>query len=103
LEVFENEIFDEEESFLFQSVAFDNEYKKLIIEKRDVKNKNGKLRSEVNPRNMWPSKISKIHKAISDALDDSIGGLEARNMNLKERINEMEENFIPLPLLAIPL
>jgi hypothetical protein len=44
--------FDEEEYFSFQSVAFYSEYKKLIIEKRDVKNKKGKYRSEINLWNM---------------------------------------------------
>ena len=77
LEIVENEIFDEEESFVFQSVVFNNEYKKLIIEKSDVKNKKGKSHSEVNLRNMCPSHISRIHREIGDALDDSIVGLEA--------------------------
>jgi hypothetical protein len=45
LEIVENEIFDEAESFFFQSVVFDNESKKIIIEKSDVKNKNGKYHS----------------------------------------------------------
>jgi hypothetical protein len=52
LEIVENETFDEEESFVFQSIVFDNESKKLIIEKSDVKNKKGKSRAEVNLRNM---------------------------------------------------
>jgi hypothetical protein len=42
LEIVANEIFDEEESFVFESVVFDIESKKLIIEKSDVKNKKGK-------------------------------------------------------------
>jgi hypothetical protein len=103
LEIVENEIFDEEESFVFQSVVFDNESKKLIIEKSDVKNKKGKSHSEVNLRNMRPSQISRIHKATGDALDDSIGGLEEENIKLKERIKELEETLMPLPLLSIPL
>jgi hypothetical protein len=103
LEIVENEIFDEEESFVFQSVVFDNESKKLIIEKSDVKNKKGKSHSEVNLRNMWPSQISRIHKETGDALDDSIGGLEVENIKLKERIKELEETLMPLPLLSIPL
>jgi hypothetical protein len=103
LEIIENETFDEEESFVFQSIVFDNESKKLIIEKSDVKNKKGKSRSEVNLRNMRPSQISRIHRETDDALDDSIGGLEAENTKLKERIKELEETLMPLPLLAIPL
>jgi hypothetical protein len=68
-----------------------------------VKNKKGKSRSEVNLRNMQPSQISRIHKATGDALDDSIGGIEEENIKLKERIKELEETLMPLPLLSIPL
>jgi hypothetical protein len=103
LEIFENEIFDEEESFVFQSAIFYNESKKIIIEKSDVKNKKGKSRSEFNLRNMRPSQISRIHKATGDEFDYSIGGLEAEKKKLKERIKELEETFMPLPLLSIPL
>jgi hypothetical protein len=45
LEIIENETFSEEESFTFQSVVFDKESKKSIIEKGDIKNKKGKSRS----------------------------------------------------------
>jgi hypothetical protein len=45
LEIIENETFNEEESFYFQSVVFDRESKKLIIEKSDVKNKKVKSHS----------------------------------------------------------
>jgi hypothetical protein len=99
----ENEIFDEDESFVFQSTIFENEFKKLIVEKSDANNKKGKSCSEVNLRNMWPSQISRIHKATSDTLDDSMDGLEEENIKLKERIKEMEDTLIPLPLLTIPL
>jgi hypothetical protein len=54
--------FDEDESFVFQSVVFDSESKKLIIEKRDVKNKKGKSRSEVDLANMRSSQISGLHR-----------------------------------------
>ena len=84
-------------------VVFDNESKKLIIEKSDVKNKKGKYRSEVNLKNMRPSQVSRIHRVTNDALDDSIGGLEAENVKLKEQIKELEETLMPLPLLANPL
>jgi hypothetical protein len=33
-------------------------------------------------------------------LDDSIGGLEMKNMKLKERMKEMEDTLMPLPLLS---
>jgi nucleoside-triphosphatase THEP1 len=98
-----NETFNEEESFTFQSVVFDKESKKLIIERGDQKNKKGKYRSEVDLKDMRSSQISKIHRATRDALDDSIGGLEAENTKLKERIRELEDALMPLPILASPL
>jgi hypothetical protein len=58
MEITETKIFDEDESFVFQSVVFYNESKNLIIEKRDVRNKKGKSRSYINIRNMHPSQIS---------------------------------------------
>jgi hypothetical protein len=63
LEIIENETFSEEESFTFQSIVFDKESKKLIIEKGDMKNKKGKSRSEVDLKDLWPSQISRIHRA----------------------------------------
>jgi hypothetical protein len=75
----------------------------LIIEKGDVKNKKGKYHSEVDLRDMRPSHISIIHRATEDALDDSIGGLEAENTKLKERIKELEDALMPFPLLSSPL
>jgi hypothetical protein len=103
LEVIGNETFSEEESFTFQSVVFDRESKKLIVERIDQKNKKGKARSEVDLKYMRPSQISKIHRETGDALDDSIDGLEAENANLKEKIKELETALMPLPILASPL
>jgi hypothetical protein len=45
LEIIENETFNEEESFHFQSDVFDRESKKLIIQKGEMNNKKGKSRS----------------------------------------------------------
>jgi hypothetical protein len=45
LEIIENQTFNKEESVSFQSVVFDGESKKLIIEKGDVKNNKGKSHS----------------------------------------------------------
>jgi hypothetical protein len=103
LEFVANDIFSELESFTFQSVIFDKESKKLIVERGDQKNKKGKYRSEVDLKDMRPSQISKIHKVTSDALDDSIDGLEAENVKLKERIKELENALMALPILASPL
>jgi hypothetical protein len=103
MEIIETETFDEEESFVFQSVVFDSEFKNLIVEKRDVKNKKGKSHSEVNLWNMQPSQISQIYRATGDSLDDSIGGLEAENTKLNERVKELEEALMHLPVLASPL
>jgi hypothetical protein len=103
LEIIENDIFDEEEEFVFQSYVFDIESKKLIIKKSDAKNKNGKSRSEVNLNNKWPFQVSRIHRSTSDSLDDSIGSLKEENTKVKERIKELEETLMPVPLLSIPL
>jgi len=89
MEIVETEIFDDDESFIFQSIVFYNESKKLIIEKRDVRNKKGKSRSEINLRNMQSSQISRLHRATRDSLDDSIGGIEAENARLKDQIKEL--------------
>jgi hypothetical protein len=45
MEIIGIDTLDKEESFSFQSAVFNNESKKLIIEKRDVKNKKGKSHS----------------------------------------------------------
>jgi hypothetical protein len=103
LEIIQNETFNEKESFTFQSVVFDKETKKLIIQKGDRKNKKGKSRSEVDLKYMWSSQISKIHKETRDSLDDSIGGLEAENTKLKEMIRELEGILMNIPLCAIHL
>jgi hypothetical protein len=63
LEVVGNESFSEEESFTIQSVVFDKDSKKLILERNDQRNKKGKSCSEVDLKYMRPSQISKIHKA----------------------------------------
>jgi hypothetical protein len=54
MDMVDTEFFYEDESFVFQSAAFETESKKLIIEKRDVKNKKRKDRSELDLANMQP-------------------------------------------------
>jgi hypothetical protein len=100
MEITEIDIFDEDESFVFQSAVFDSQSKNLIIEKRDVTNNKGKSRSEINFRKMQSSQISRFHRATVDALDDSIGGIEAENGRLNDRIKELEEAFIPTPVFC---
>jgi hypothetical protein len=75
----------------------------LIIEKGDLKNNKGKSLSEVDLKDIRSSQIIKIHRETMDSLDDSIGGLEEENTELKERIREMEDALMSLPLLVSPL
>jgi hypothetical protein len=92
--------FYEDESFVFQSVVFETESKKLIIEKRDVKNKKRKHLSELDLANMHASKISKLHRETGDSLHDSVGFIEDKNARLKNWIKELEEALFPMPLLG---
>jgi hypothetical protein len=75
----------------------------LIVERGDQKNKKGIYYSEVDLKDMQLSQIYKIHKETRDALDDSIDGLEAKNTKLKERIGELENSLMPLPILTSSL
>jgi hypothetical protein len=93
MDIADTKIFDEDESFVFQSTVFDNKSKKLIIEKRDVKNKKGKSRSEVNLANMQLSQIRRLHRETKDSLDDSIGGIEAKNARLKDWVKGIGGSF----------
>jgi hypothetical protein len=52
---------------------------------------------------MWSSQIYKIHKETGDALDDYIDELEAENAKLKERIKELQNSLMALPILSNPL
>jgi hypothetical protein len=103
MEIAETDIFYEDESFVFQSVVFDSQSKNMVIEKRDVTNRKGKSRTEINFRKMWSSQISLFHRVTGDALDDSIGGIEAENARLKDHVKEFEEAFIATPEFASPL
>jgi hypothetical protein len=71
LKVVANETFNEEESFTFQSVVFDKESKKLIVERGVQKIKKGKSPSKFDLKDMHPSQISKIHRPIGDSLEFS--------------------------------
>jgi hypothetical protein len=95
--------FDEDESFVFQSVVFDSRNKKLIFQKKNVKNIKGKSCSEVDVANMRPSQICQLHTATGEALHDSIERMETHNARLKDRVKELEDAFFPMPLLVDPL
>ena len=90
-------------SHLLSKVFFYKESKKMIVERGYQKNTKGKSLSEVDLKYMRSSKIYKIHKETDDARDDSIDVLEAENTKLKERIRELENSLMPLPILASPL
>jgi hypothetical protein len=47
-----HEMFSEEESFTFQSVVFDKESKKLIVERSDQENKKENSSSKVDLKDM---------------------------------------------------
>ena len=94
MEIDETDIFDEDESFIFQSIVFDSQSKNMVIAKRDVTNRKGKYRTKINFRKMWPSQISLFHGVTSDALDDSIGAIEVENARMNDRVKEFEEVFI---------
>jgi hypothetical protein len=103
VEISETEFFYEDESFVFQSVVFDSQSKSMVIEKRDVTNRKGKSRTEINFRKMRSSQISSFHQVTGEILRDSIGGIETENANLKDRLNEFEQAFIATPEFASPL
>jgi hypothetical protein len=49
------------------------------------------------------SQIYKIHNETNDTLENSIDGLEAENSKVKERIRELENALMPLPIVENPL
>jgi hypothetical protein len=73
------------------------------LRKKDVKNKKGKSCSAIDLANMRSSQICQLHNVSGDALHDSIGGIEVENTRLKDRVKELEEALIPMPLLVNPL
>jgi hypothetical protein len=47
--------------------------------------------------------MCQLHTATEEALHHSIEGIETKNAKLKDRIIELEDAFIPMPLLVNPL
>jgi hypothetical protein len=103
VEIDETKFFYEDESFVFQSVVFDNQSKSMVIEKRDITKRKGKYRTKINFREMRLSKISLFHQVTDDSIHNSIGGIEAQNSRVKERFNEFEQDFIATPEFSILL
>jgi hypothetical protein len=103
VDISDTEFFDIDESFVIQSVVFDSQSKSMVIEKRDVTNKKGKYRIEIDFSQMTPSKICSLHQVTGDFLRDSIGGMETDYVNLKHRLNKFEQAFITTPEFASPL
>jgi hypothetical protein len=68
-----------------QNASFDRDSKELVFE-RIAKSKTRKLRSTIDTRNMFPSRLSFIHKVTREALDVSIANMEKENTQLKEKI-----------------
>jgi hypothetical protein len=86
LEVVGNESFSEDESFTIHSVVFDKYSKMLILERNNRRNKKRNIVQRLTLSICDHLQNSKIHKATRDALDDSIDGLEAKNVMLNKRI-----------------
>jgi hypothetical protein len=97
----QDEIFSDEETFVVQNSSFERDYKKLVFE-GTTKSKSGKLQSTIDTQNMFPSRLSSIHKVTGDALDFSISNMEEENARLKEKIKELEATLMPPPILASP-
>jgi hypothetical protein len=97
VDISDTEFFDIDESFVIQSTIFDSQSKSMVIEKRDVTNRKGKSRTEIDFSQMTPSKICLFHQVTVDVLRDSIGGMETDYANLKHRLNEFEQAFIATP------
>jgi hypothetical protein len=76
VEISNTNFFDIDESFVIQSAIFDSQSKSMVIEKRDVTNRKGKSRAEINFRKMLPSQIGQFHQGTSDIIHDSIQGIE---------------------------
>jgi hypothetical protein len=102
-EIYETDFFDIDESFVIQSAIFYSQSKSLVIEKRDVINRKGKSRTEIDFSEMSSSQIFSFHQVTSDIICDSIGGIETDHANMKHRLNEFDQAFIATPEFVIPL
>jgi hypothetical protein len=65
------------------------------------KNKKGKSWSTIDTKNMFPSKLSSIHRVTGDALDVSIINMEEENLRLNERVKELEATLMPPPVAIL--
>jgi hypothetical protein len=99
----QDEYFKKKSPFSIHNALFAKYSRKLIFERTLSKNKKEKTYSTFNLNNMFPSRITKIHKVIGDALDVSIYDMEVKNARPKERIQELEFTLMPSPILATPV
>jgi hypothetical protein len=98
----EEPIVFEEESVTLHRAAFNQNSKKLQIEKVNLKNKKvaEKWNSEIDIVGVKPSKVLEFHQATGDALKYSIDEQEKENLVLKRRIKELEDALLPKPLFV---
>jgi hypothetical protein len=67
---------------------------------RTSKDKKGNSWSTIATKNMFPSKLSSIHRITWYALGVSIVNMKEENLRLKERVKELEATLMPPPILA---
>jgi len=58
---------------------------------------------EIDFHGAAPSKIVQFHEETREALKEFVGNIEKENLILKEKIKELEETLIPIPLFDKPL
>jgi len=54
-------------------------------------------------KGVLPSRIAKIHRATSDALEMSVDEMEAENSMLKQRVKELECDLMSPPIVSSPI
>jgi hypothetical protein len=86
-------------------VAYNRASKKLLLEKVNTKNKRSseKWKSIIDFDGVAPSKIAQFHGATREALKQSVDTMEKENLELKQRIKELEATLMPRPLFPEPL
>jgi len=98
-------IFYEEESLTLHNVLFDKDSKNLVLERVYSKGKKvqGKTHAKYDLNRVLPSRIAKIHRATSDALEMSVDEMEVENVVLKEMVKELEYALMSPHIFANPI